>query len=240
MNAPDTPDGGDAGAGGGGIEGGPDDELAEVVAGCRESHRRLLHAVGGLDDDAVRAPSRLEGWSVGHVLTHLARNADSHTRMLGAALAGEAVEQYTGGHRERAAAIEAGAGRGAPALVEDLARSTADLETAWAAMTPAAWDGHGLARGNPWPCRSMPHARWREVEIHFVDMGIGHEVADWPEAYVRRELPRLLATLPGRLPDGGERRRLLAWLVGRAPDPGRLELERWEARPDGYLHSIAD
>ena len=54
---------------------------------------------------AVRAPSRLEGWTVGHVLTHLARNADSHTRMLDAAWHGEAVEQYAGGRQERAGAI---------------------------------------------------------------------------------------------------------------------------------------
>ncbi len=63
-------------------------ELAVVLAGCRASHARLLDTVDGLDEAGVRAPSLLAGWTVGHVLTHLARNADSHTRMLGAALAG--------------------------------------------------------------------------------------------------------------------------------------------------------
>src|SRR5580658_1203131 len=84
-------------------------ELEATIDGCTASHRRLLATVDGLDEAGVRAPSRLEGWTVGHVLTHLARNADSHTRMLRAALRGESVEQYAGGAEERAANIEAGA-----------------------------------------------------------------------------------------------------------------------------------
>ena len=75
------------------------DELASVLSGCRASHRTLLDVVGSLDDATVRRPSRLKDWTVGHVLTHLARNAASHTRMLRAALAGTSVEQYVGGDR---------------------------------------------------------------------------------------------------------------------------------------------
>jgi maleylpyruvate isomerase len=198
----------------------------------------LLASVTGLDEAAVRGPSRLEGWTVGHVLTHLARNADSHTRMLRAALtseAVEAVEQYAGGHEERARAIEAGAHRPVAELRQDLVRSTEALEAAWAAMTPIAWEGHGLSRGEPWPCRTMPFFRWREVEIHHVDAGIGYDPDDWPEAYVRRDLPLLVATAPGRLADGAQRRRLLAWLAGRAPTPGRLDLDPWESRRGNYF-----
>jgi len=214
-------------------------ELDAVIDGCRGSHRALLDTVSGLDERDVRAPSRLEGWSRGHVLTHLARNADSHTRMLGAALGGEAVEQYAGGREERAGAIEQGAGRPVSDLRADIQRSTAELEAAWSAMTPGAWAGHGLTRGRPWPCRTLPYFRWREVEIHRVDLGLGYEVTEWPDEYVRRELPLLLATVPDRLADGAERRRLLAWLSGRAPTSGHLDLAAWESRPRNYLGSIS-
>jgi len=214
-------------------------ELDTVLHGCRSSHAALLGTVTGLDEAAVRGPSRLEGWSVGHVITHLARNADSHTRMLSAALHGDAVEQYAGGRDERASAIEAGAGRGATELVDDMVRSITDLETAWAAMTPEAWDRHGLSRGRPWPCRVMPYHRWREVEIHHVDMGAGYESEDWPEEYVRRELAALLVTVPGRLADAGQRRRLLAWMAGRSASPGQLDLDRWESRPGNYFKGVA-
>ena len=215
-------------------------QLDEVIEGCRASHRRLLDTAGSLDEAGVRAPSRLEGWSVGHVLTHLARNADSHTRMLRAALRGEAVEQYAGGSDERAGAIAAGGHRLEAELKVDLVRATSELEDAWAAMTPMAWDGHGLSRGRPWPCRALPYFRWREVEIHHVDLGTGYEPDDWPEEYVRRELPRLLATVPGRLPDPVQRRGLLAWLTGRSESPGELDLARWESRPGNYFGGITD
>ncbi len=215
-------------------------ELDTVLAGCRSSHGALLSTASDLDEAAVRGPSRLEGWTVGHVLTHLARNADSHTRMLRAAMHGDAVEQYAGGRAERAGAIESGSGRNSEVLVDDMRRSITDLEAAWSAMTPEAWDGHGLSRGRPWPCRLMPYFRWREVEIHHVDMGTGYEPEDWPEEYVRRELGALLATVPGRLGEAEQRRRLLAWLTGRSSSPGPLDLARWESDPGNYFKGLAD
>ena len=214
-------------------------ELEAVLSGCRASHDVLVSTLSDLDDAAVRRPSRLDSWTVGHVMTHLARNADSHTRMLTAACQGEAVEQYAGGREERAKNIEAGARRSAAALLDDTLRSITELEAAWVEMTPQSWDGKGLSHGRPWPCRAMPYFRWREVEIHHVDMGTGYEPTDWPEGYVGRELQLTLATVPGRLADAAERRRLLAWLTGRAPAPGALDLAGWESRPGNYFSGIS-
>ena len=67
----------------------------------------------GLDDATVARSSRLPRWTVGHVPTHLARNADAHVRMLEGAAAGEITDQYEGG-AGRSAEIEAGAGRQPP------------------------------------------------------------------------------------------------------------------------------
>ena len=215
-------------------------ELDAVLSGCRASHDTLVSTLSNLDDTAVRDASRLEGWTVGHVMTHLARNADSHTRMLTAALNGEAVEQYAGGGEERAGAIEAGSRRSAAELLDDTLRSITELEATWVAMTPVAWGGNGLSHGRPWPCRAMPYFRWREVEIHHVDLATGYDPDDWPEEYVRRELQLTLATVPGRLAEATERRRLLAWLTGRAPTPGELDLAGWESRPGNYFRGISD
>ena len=200
-----------------------------VIASCREAHRRLFDTLAGLagldDDDLVRAPSVLPGWSRGHVLTHLARNADSHVRILDGAMRGESLEQYAGGVEERAAAIEAGAARSAAELADDVRSAAARLEDAWAAMTPEAWDGHGFARGRVWPCRGLPFLRWREVEVHHADLGLGYE---WPDDYLAHELPVALDGLPTRLPAIDDRRRLLAWLLGRADQPAGLALEPWQ------------
>ena len=71
----------------------------------------------GLHDEQARAPSLLPGWSVGHVLTHIARNGDSLVWRLEGAAQGELRDQYPGGLEQRRADIEAGAGRPASELV---------------------------------------------------------------------------------------------------------------------------
>ena len=204
---------------------------AEAIAGCRAAHRRLFATIRSIDEATVRRPSRLPGWTVGHLLTHLARNADSHVRLLLAAERGEAVEQYAGGVEARAAAIEAGSGRPRDALVTDVGQSAIDLEAVWETTSAVGWAGQGLARGNPWDCLDLPFLRWREVEVHHVDLGLGYEATDWPEDYVERELRIATANLQDRVADPVQRRRLLAWLLDRGPQPA-LDLDGWQSGAD--------
>ena len=182
----------------------------------------------------MRSDSLLPNWSVGHVLTHIARNADSFTRMMRAAINGDVVTQYDGGHERRSADIEAGAGRSAAELVADVTDSAARLEAVWDAMTSAAWAGHGVnAGGATWSCEAMPFHRWREVIVHHVDAGLGFTAADWPDDYVERELAISLRLLPERLDADGQRA-ILAWLLGRGDQPS-VELAPWQFRADHYL-----
>lgn len=177
--------------------------LGDDIAGCRDSHARLLATLGGLAPGDGRRPSRLPGWTVGHVLTHLARNADSHVRMLVAAADGEVADQYEGGRPGRAADIEAGAGRPEAELVADAAGAGRRLEAAWVATTDAAWaQGRGRAVSGEWPVAELPFRRWREVELHHADLGLGYGWQEWPAAYVTRDLEILMARLAGRLPVG--------------------------------------
>jgi maleylpyruvate isomerase len=196
----------------------PDVDLARV----RIATDRLLDGLAGLTDAQARQPSRLPGWTVGHVLTHLARNADSHVRRARAALTGEVVEQYPGGFAGRAADIEAGAGRPAAALVDDVRSTAAAADAAWAEVPAAAWSAESRdVGGRVRPLSALPARRWREVEIHHADLGLGFTWADWSDELIEAELPRLLAGLPGRA-DG---RQLVAWLLGRAGVP---EVAPWE------------
>jgi maleylpyruvate isomerase len=203
-----------------------DEELNATIAGCVAAHRRLDATIASLDDEMVGGASRLPGWTVGHVLTHLARNADSHGRMLDAALSGTAVEQYPGGSEQRTGEIEAGAARSSDELRADVRSTTAALEAAWRRMTTRGWNGHGLARWVEWPCRWLPFHRWREVELHHVDLGLGYGPGDWPSEYVDRELLLALATVPDRV-GADARAAALAWLVGRAGQPD-LALTTWQ------------
>lgn len=190
----------------------PTDELA----GCEQSQHVLMERIADLTDEQARAPSRLADWSVGHVLTHLARNADSVTRRLEGAARGEVVDQYPGGYAGRAADIAAGATRPAAELIADVRSSAERMVAVWHALPPDAWerctrDVSGAER----PARTLVFRRWREVEVHHVDLGLGYSPAEWPPDLLAAWLPRELERLPVRT----EVHALIAWACGRGPAP---------------------
>jgi maleylpyruvate isomerase len=191
----------------------PDDD----IAACAASHATLLARLDGLTDEDARAPSLLPGWSLGHVLTHVARNADSVVRRLAAAAEGELVTQYEGGAEGRAAQIEAGASRSAAELVSDVTAASAAVDGLFATAPDEAWAGEVLRGSGPdrMPTARLAYSRWREVEIHHVDLGRGYLPSDWPPALLDRLLPELLRDVAGR----AEPAALTAWLIGRGPAP---------------------
>ena len=139
-------------------------ELDDLERNRREAaaaHARLVAHLATLTDAQAAQPSLLPGWSIGHVLTHLARNADSHVGVLQAANEGRAAAQYPGGLEQRNADIEAGQGRPAAALVADVIESNGRLEAAWSAMTADGWRGEGLSVFGPVAVADLPFRRWR-------------------------------------------------------------------------------
>jgi maleylpyruvate isomerase len=186
------------------------------IHGVARAHAALAETIAGLADDVARRPSLLPGWSVGHVLTHVARNADSVVRRLAGAAEGRVVDQYAGGAEGRRRDIEEGAGRPAADLVADVARSSAGVEAALAALPADGWERLSRSVGGELvPARAVVFSRWREVAVHHVDLGLGYAPRDWPEDLVRLWLPQAQEQfLPTADP-----RDLLAWLVGRGPAP---------------------
>jgi maleylpyruvate isomerase len=166
----------------------------------------------------MRRPSGLPGWSVGHVLSHLARNADSIVRRLDAAQQGKHVEQYVGGAQGRADEIERGSTRSAASIVADVIAADERVERTFASASPGVWDKEvaaGAAVSRLVVASHLAFARWCEVEIHHVDLGLGYRPDDWSDVFVERMLPRMLKALPSRC----DRRVLLGWTLGRAAAP---------------------
>jgi|SRR5579859_2102061 len=198
-----------------------------AIALCRSSHQRVLVTAEGVDDPTARRPSRLPGWTIGHVLTHLARNADGHARRLEGALQGKDLPRYLGGTEQRNREIEEGASRTSQELVRDLEESSQRLEAVWERSVQAGWPNAEMLGGDGFPTTGSPLRRLREVEMHHVDLGLGYEVTDWPDAYVEWELPTTLVRVPDRLVGEKDSHRLLGWLTGRTSTPEGVELRPW-------------
>ena len=77
----------------------PGRALDDAVEGCAAAHQRLLADLDSLEDAEIGRPSLLPGWTVGHVLTHLGRNADSRLQHLALAVgvAGEVGQHVADG-----------------------------------------------------------------------------------------------------------------------------------------------
>lgn len=207
------------------------------LASVRDATDRLLTAAAKLDNAGVTQPSRLPGWSRGHVLAHLARNADALVNVL------EGRPMYSSAEA-RDADIERDAPRPLDVQLTDLRESTTRFLRTGAA--PADWSRTvELRNGVTDSASRVPFRRWIEVELHHVDLGIGYELEDMPAQFTEREIDFLARRFSGnpnvaaaRLTDGtrtwrtgrettepeitvtGPAPELLGWLAGRRDGSG--------------------
>ena len=156
---------------------------------------RLLATVDRLDDQALREPSLLPGWTRGHVLTHLARNADGLVEPGAVGPRPARPARCTpAGTAGREAEIEAGADRHIGDVRLDLADSAERLLAAFADGFPAGGAGRGRSRccgGATAYGWEIPLMRIREVEIHHVDLDAGYTPDDWSAEFAARTLDQL-------------------------------------------------
>ena len=214
--------------------------LLDDVAAVGQATDALVATASGLSDHDLTQPSLCEGWTRGHVLAHLSRNADAIGRLTHWALTGTRVEMYPGGPHARDAEIEAGAGRAAAEQLADLSSSAAALagllpSLAGGVVVPEV-EGRG---GFRIPSESLPFMRLREVVYHHVDLDAGFGFADVDGTLLRRFVDDAVGRLslsrraPGitvrtaegdewRVGDGrtavsGSRAGVLLWLARRLP-----------------------
>nr|WSZ95452.1 maleylpyruvate isomerase family mycothiol-dependent enzyme [Streptomyces sp. NBC_00857] len=211
------------------------------LASVREATDRLLGAAAPLDNAAVAAPSRLPGWSRGHVLAHIARNADALVNVLeGRPMYPDAVT--------RDADIERDAPRGLEVHLADV-RNTADRFQHSAAV-PADWDRVVTMRNGVTDVAArLPFRRLIEVELHHVDLGLDRDLEDLSEEFTLREIAFLAERFSGNpdippltlgTPDGGPDGR--EWHTGRteATEGTRLSVTGPAADLMGWLAGRRD
>ncbi|WP_385619603.1 maleylpyruvate isomerase family mycothiol-dependent enzyme [Streptomyces sp. P8-A8] len=162
---------------------------AHDLDAVREATDRLLSATEKLDAAALARPSRLPGWSRGHVVAHLSRNADALVNVL------QGRPMYADSEtRDRD--IERDATRPQSEQLADLAGSAARLQDAAAA--PADWSRTvELRNGVTDSASRIPFRRRVEVELHHVDLGIGYELEDLSDEFTAREIDFLAERFAG-------------------------------------------
>jgi maleylpyruvate isomerase len=206
---------------------------------------QVERAAGGLDPARLAGPSRLPGWTRGHVLSHLARNADALVNLLTWARTGTEARMYAS-PAERTDGIEAGAGRALPEQLADLTAAGQRFAAAAAAVPPERRTFTVLSgQGREIPASEVPWLRVREVWLHLVDLDAGDgidaipadvawtlaaDVAGWMSA--RTEATADLKTEgrdairlgPAGGPAGavvaGSPQRIAGWLTGRSGGDG--------------------
>ncbi|NEC66687.1 maleylpyruvate isomerase family mycothiol-dependent enzyme [Streptomyces sp. SID9727] len=192
---------------------------ADARAWARTGTELMLDAVAGLDESGFQAPSTLPDWTRGHLVAHVAANADALCNLVHWAATGEETPMYASAE-ERAAGIAEGATLTGDELRSWLASSAHKLAAGLDGLTDEQWRNEVVtAQGRTVPAAELPWMRAREVCVHATDLGTGAVTfADLPKGFLASLVEEIragrgLTGLPeGPLPE------VAAWLTGR-PHP---------------------
>ncbi|MCU1537925.1 MAG: mycothiol-dependent maleylpyruvate isomerase [Humibacillus sp.] len=159
---------------------------------------RVVESAASLRNDAVLAPSLCAGWSRGHVLAHIARNADALSRVAAIALSGEPGTMYVS-QAERDAEIEAGARRPAADQATDILESGHRLAGLLARLGPEhdAVTVERVPGGPRLEVGNLRFMRLRELVFHHVDLdscfGFDRVAPEVVDLFLRDAVDRLRA-----------------------------------------------
>ena len=217
-----------------------------MAAAATRRTEAVIGALGRLDDDALRAPSELPGWSRLTIVCHLRYGAGALARMTRATLAGQPTAYYPEGRaRQRPGTLVPSEGESPRDVAVALARHSRDLDEAWSSLDGRDWSLAVVEpRDNPdlgpSDLARLPLLRLTEVEVHGSDLGLGLD--DWSELFVRTALPLRLDWLNSRRTNhravdpgvGG------SWLLVATDGPSYVVTvrgDRVESRPAGPTSS---
>ncbi|HKN98228.1 MAG TPA: maleylpyruvate isomerase family mycothiol-dependent enzyme [Pseudonocardiaceae bacterium] len=146
---------------------------SEGLVAVRRASAVLCATVDELDDAALFAPTRLTGWTRGHVVSHLARNADGLVNLLNWARTGIESPMYAS-PADRDADIEEGANRMARVQQEDLRAADERFFMATEVMSETDWEARVVnTQGATIGVYLVPWMRLTELLVHLVDLDAG-------------------------------------------------------------------
>ncbi|HEX3604473.1 MAG TPA: maleylpyruvate isomerase family mycothiol-dependent enzyme [Candidatus Dormibacteraeota bacterium] len=221
---------------------------AELLDWVDAAQAEVERRAAALTDAEAAGPSLLPGWTRGHVLSHLARNAEAILNLCSWARTGTPTPMYPS-REVRDGDIEAGSGRGIDELRADLAATAERLRTATRELRPTDWEATVRTNsGREIPAAAILWMRIRELWIHLVDLDIGAgpevmpdavalpflgELAQWADGHVTQRVelrgPGFMYAVGGSPTDApvritGRAQPVVFWLIGRTAGAG-LEVE---------------
>lgn len=146
----------------------------------RTGQELIDETVARLAPDSIGEPSALPDWTKGHVLTHIARNADALANLLTWARTGVETPMYPS-KEHRAADIEAGSTRPLTEQAADLRATSRRFLEATAQLSDEHWATTVQSGRGPLVASSIPWFRVREVWLHLVDLGAGPTMSVLPD-----------------------------------------------------------
>ncbi|WP_433332158.1 MTH938/NDUFAF3 family protein [Spirillospora sp. CA-294931] len=150
---------------------------------------RLLTTARGLTQTDLAASTLCPGWTRGHVLTHIARNADALTNLLTWARTGVVTPAYPS-PEAREAGIQDGASRPLHEILADLSTSSQAFHQAAEAVPESAWQNPvSVLDSQEFPAAEILTRRLLEVVLHHTDLRTDYDHTDWPPALATMTLP---------------------------------------------------
>lgn len=163
---------------------------AENLAVLDRETDRLLATCRGLTEADRSSATLCQGWDAAHLLTHLARNADSLCNLLLWATDGVERQAYVSAE-QRDADIEVGARRPISEIVADVEGSAGRFRDLAGAMTGDAGLAEVVTRtGTTVRGHQVIAMRILEVVFHHVDLRRGYDFDDADPGWAHRTLRR--------------------------------------------------
>lgn len=158
------------------------------AAAVHTATARLLTSAAELDETDLGEPCLLPEWTRGHLLAHVARNADAVVNLLTWARTGTPVPMYASA-TAREADIARDAGRPLAAHLDDLRTTAERFDEAAAALPPDRWSYEvEMRNGVVEPAGRLAMRRLMEIELHHLDLGVGYTLHRLPASFVDRAL----------------------------------------------------
>jgi maleylpyruvate isomerase len=185
-----------------------------------DASARVVRTVDAFHGDDWAAPSLLPGWTRAHVVAHLALNAEGMTRALRGVVADEDDDgprtMYDSDER-RATDIAELAAVDASEIRAHLLGGVTILHEALEAIPDDQWETRveHTPGGRTMRAAALPGMRWRELEIHHVDLAAGYTQAQWAPAFAEHLLDAMTKRLhPGQAFEVKPLDSTRTWVIG--------------------------